>query len=246
MASNSTNVAPTAATGAGSTANDNTILARNGSNNDLVENGLEGGNGPGGPERKRQKLDFDVASATPTGTNGQKGEDLTEREEVVSLYVELEPIPGRTPRISPLEQSEVEELEAVLEFGDSGDADSNSGWRDDWAGNLAFVDMEIRNPQVKSGKQSYRQTMLEWAKNNSKNTRLVWNLIRYVCQMKETPVAAKRLLLSCDPTSVPAIEKAVRRTSYDPTVLQQDGWTTSKSPTKGKVTGTGASWSSFR
>ena len=151
-------------------------------------------------------------------------------EEVVSQFVELAPLPARLPRVPALSSSEIEELERVLEIDSKKGSDEFSGnsWRDDWAGNLAFVDEEVRNPKARSEKQSFRQPLLDWAHNDSENVHLVWNLCRYVLRMKDTPDAAKKILATADPTSISSIEKSIRRTSYDPTVLQQDGWTTMK------------------
>jgi Histone deacetylase domain len=47
--------------------------------------------------------------------------------------------------------------------------------------------------------------------------------------MLETPSEAKKILASASPTSAQQLETAIRRTSYDPVVLRQDGWTTTKS-----------------
>jgi Histone deacetylase domain len=47
--------------------------------------------------------------------------------------------------------------------------------------------------------------------------------------MPETPLEAKKILASASRTSAQELEIAIRRTSYDPVVLRQDGWTTTKS-----------------
>lgn len=188
--------------------------------------------GDGGPDPKRRKSTDDGGSKNG-GSEGEEGQGPSKRDEVVSLHVEMEPLPDRCPALPALTRSELRELERVLELGAVG----GDGWRDDWMGNLGYADKEVRNPQVKSGIKPFRQTLLEWAKSTPANTRLVWNLVRHVCQLKGTPEAAKRLLLSCDPESVTSLEKAIRRTTYDPTILRQDGWTTAKSAEKEGATG---------
>lgn len=47
--------------------------------------------------------------------------------------------------------------------------------------------------------------------------------------LSETPQQAKQVLAAADSDSVESIQDAVRRVSYDPEVLKQDGWTTAKS-----------------
>ena len=47
--------------------------------------------------------------------------------------------------------------------------------------------------------------------------------------MASTPKEAKRILASASPFSPTELEKAIRRVSYDPEVLKEDGWTTVKS-----------------
>jgi hypothetical protein len=159
---------------------------------------------------------------------------LLGRDEVVTLYVDLDPLPARTPRVPEPTQDEVRELEHVLELVGK-DSDS---WRADWAGNLALVDKEICNPKVKEKpRQAFRQPLLDWARKNPDAGRLVWNLIRYVIHFQGTPDGAKKVLSAADPTSLKSLETAIRRTAYDPIVLQQDGWLTAKSSERVGATG---------
>lgn len=62
-----------------------------------------------------------------------------------------------------------------------------------------------------------------------------------VVNMKNTPAEAKRILSLADPSSVEGLEKAIRRTCYDPIVLKQDGWETEKAGKPQGATG-GAYW----
>ena len=158
---------------------------------------------------------------------------LLSRHEIVSLYVTLDPLPVKVPRIPALNANELMELERAFEFNDDTET-----WRSDWAGNLALVDLEICNPKVKDkAKQSFRQTLLDWANKNSDIVRLVWNLMRLVCNFPETPEGAKKVLASADPQSLKSLELAIRRTTYDPVILQQDGWITAKSAERVGATG---------
>uniref|UniRef100_A0A7S3LBJ3 histone deacetylase n=2 Tax=Amphora coffeiformis TaxID=265554 RepID=A0A7S3LBJ3_9STRA len=59
--------------------------------------------------------------------------------------------------------------------------------------------------------------------------------------MKSTPAEARRILGAADPSSLLELEQAIRRTSYDPVVLKQDGWSTQKSNEPEGATG-GANW----
>jgi hypothetical protein len=174
------------------------------------------GVGPGDPQGVLQE----IAPSTATPVDPAEGAD-----EVVSLFIEIDPLPVRAQRFHLLSTAEIQELERVLEL------DGDESWRSDWAGNLAFVDKEIRNPKVRSReKQAFRQTLIEWARNAPENVKYVWNLVRYVLKMKETPEPARRILSNTDSSSLTSLEKAIRLTSYHPIVLQHDGWTTAKSP----------------
>lgn len=175
--------------------------------------------------KRRKTRASPVAAELDPDVGAQNGDTEEPRDEYVSLYVNLEPLPVRVPRIPSLSASEMEELERILEF----DGHPGDSWREDWAGNLAFVDKEVLNPKERSReKQSFRQPLMEWAHKNPENGRYIYNLIRYVCHAKGTPLGAKKVLANANAESVTSMEQAIRRTSYDPVVLQQDGWTTAK------------------
>jgi hypothetical protein len=59
--------------------------------------------------------------------------------------------------------------------------------------------------------------------------------------MRTTPAEAKRILTVADPTSTTSLEQAIQRTSYDPVVLEQDGWSIEKSEEPEGASG-GAHW----
>jgi len=156
----------------------------------------------------------------------------------------------REPRVlEPLSEAEQAQLETALEF------DETDQWRDDWSGNLAYADKEIANPFVTrnssnnnsrslvsntsstASQQSFQQPLLLWAQNIPAARTLLANLLRHVYNLPETPTAAKRLLGMADPRQVPSMLSAIRRTCYDSTVLQQDGWTTVQSAAPVGATG---------
>lgn len=148
------------------------------------------GEGRGDPEVKRQKLDDTNNDIRGSNDPTIEGEDLASRDEIVSLYVKnLGPLPSRNKSLPNLSQLEIKELENVLEF------DQDDQFREDWIGNLHYADKEVKNPSYKSSKQPFRQSLLEWSKKSSINTRLVWNLVRYVCKYPR----AKRRILAIPP-----------------------------------------------
>lgn len=156
-------------------------------------------------------------------------------DEIVRSFVELKPL-ARATRLTDLTGLERTELEKMFEIS------QKNPWREDWAGNLAFADEEILNPDLKGRKkQSFRQSLLLWATNNSNNRRLLHNLMRFVSNLKSTPAEARRILAAADPSSVSDLEQAIRRTTYDPVVLKQDGWSTERSKDPEGATG-GAYW----
>lgn len=147
--------------------------------------------------------------------------------EVVSSLLEL-PKLSSTATLPPLKQDEQNELESVLAIT------PEDPWREDWSGNLALVDKEIVNPKrSRNGKDAgtFCQPLYIWAqKSNSAALKNLHALFRYVYHLKDTPPMAKTILANADKKDGHALESAFRRVSYDPTVLQQDGWTTAKAP----------------
>jgi len=153
--------------------------------------------------------------------------------ETVSIYVKLDELPRSVGILPKLNQTEIEELELALQL-DPNVADE--GWKDDWNGNLMLITKEISNPvskRRKSGKSEWTQPLWEWAKLGGNNMRLARNLLAFVYHTKGTPPTAKRIFAyvsqqaDADPFS--DIFDAVKRVTYDPCVLREDGWTTAKS-----------------
>lgn len=154
--------------------------------------------------------------------------------EIVSKYLKLEALPSIIPSLPSLTRNEKHELENCLQIEKFG------GWREDWIGNLAFADEDIANPDTNS-REKGKQPLFRWAEKSKVGLKLLNCIIRFVYHLDETPKQAKKVLACADPTSANSIQDAVRRVSYDPIVLQEDGWTTQKSPTF-----TGASGCSHR
>lgn len=97
-------------------------------------------------------------------------------EEAINYFIQRPPLPANPPRLTALSEIEIKEIERVLEF-----SGRSEGWRDDWSGNLAYADEEILNPIGKGReKQSFRQSLIDWALYSSDHCRLLHNLIRYV------------------------------------------------------------------
>jgi hypothetical protein len=170
----------------------------------------------------------------PEAVDDPKEPFVALKKDVILSYLDLPPVtPVESPLPAVLTPSEQKELETVLEFDTEGE-----GWRTDWSGNLAYVDTQISNPKASSARnKSFKQSLVLWAQNVPGLTHLVYNLLRYVYHMEETPTSAKVILSAADPSSLFAIEAAMRRVSYDPKVLQEDGWTTTGSLTREGATG---------
>jgi hypothetical protein len=173
-------------------------------------------------------------SVTSAASQPTKNTRATINEEVVTKYVKMPDIPRRVPALPKLTADELLELELALQFDSE---DEENGWRDDWAGNLAFINKDISNPitkRRKPHKQETIQALWEWAQapSSSQSLRLGRNLLAYVYHM--APSTAQKILGHAsmswqqDPKNYDIFE-AVKRCSYDPAVLREDGWTTSTS-----------------
>ena len=141
---------------------------------------------------------------------------------IVSQLVDLPSLPRKVEPLRPLTNAERKELESYLEFN------KEENWREDWMGNLCFVDKEINNPDVKTRERG-RKALFYWAAKGKTSLKLLNNLVRYVYNLSDAPQQAKKILANADASSARSVQEAVRRVSYDPVVLQHDGWTTIKS-----------------
>jgi len=156
--------------------------------------------------------------------------------------VNLDPVPDAAslPRLTPRELSE---LELALQIGGKFEDSKTNSWREDWNGNIQLFDKEIvinldkvaQNPQTKKITIPFE----EWVAENSRHAddfRGIQLLFSFVYHMTDTPPMAKRIMayvLQRSASSITERQKmiieATRRISYDPTILNQDGWTTAKS-----------------
>ena len=145
-------------------------------------------------------------------------------DEILSKYIKLLPLPSWVAPLESLTKSERSQLENCFDIG------KTESWRDDWIGNLGFADKEIHCPDIKSANKSGpKKSLLRWAERGRTSLKILNNLIRHVCNLDETPPRAKDILGAADETSLVEIQEAIRRVSYDPLVLREDGWTTKKS-----------------
>ena len=134
------------------------------------------------------------------------------------------------------------DLESALQIGDTYNYDDDDGWKPDWVGNLLLYEKEvlinkgylIENP----GAKPVRITFCDWVASNaagSDGLRELELLLRFVCNMKGTPAMARNILAYAVQRPADSSEErlgfivdAIQRVSYDPAVLQQDGWTVKK------------------
>ena len=174
------------------------------------------------------------STATPTTPPGIE-------TDVVTNYKKLDELPYLSP-LPTLTPVQTTELEVALQLDPT---DPDEWWRDDWMGNLALMQKEVANPSIrrrKVHKSEVTQTIWEWAQsqhsshhtsnsNTTSNTslRLARNLLALVYH--QAPPAAQRILAYAsssweqDPAGFDIFD-AIKRCSYDPAVLREDGWTT--------------------
>lgn len=160
-----------------------------------------------------------------------------EPEEIITKYVSLDepkdiPLESRLA-LRSLTDEQGKELELALQL----DADSEEGaWKSDWSGNLDLLFTDIPNPEAKRrnpGKSERMQPLHTWAVRSEYNNRIMRHFFVHVHNMKETPPSARRIIRwaynanekdkFCD------VGDIVKRFSYDPNVLREDGWVTKKS-----------------
>jgi hypothetical protein len=146
--------------------------------------------------------------------------------DVEAFFASLEPVPATVPRLKRLNPLELKQLEEALEFG------PKETWKDDWFGNLDFLEKEITNPMTRGSKNKNNttQSLMLWAAYEPANVGLVRSLVRHVCTNQNIPPSAKKILGSLtDKSSIDEIQQKVKRATHDPQVLREDGWTLDKS-----------------
>jgi len=147
----------------------------------------------------------------------------------------LEPIPDKLPELPRLNSSEFAELERELQIT------FEDGWKEDWHSNLLLFDKEVvvnkeeikNTPRIKELRCAFSE--LEEEEQCFRNICL---LLFHVYHLVDTPPMAKRVLAhSFIRNSANSYEErlqnifdAIRRVSYDPVVLHQNGWIVLKAP----------------
>ena len=164
--------------------------------------------------------------------------------------IKLEEIPDVLP-LKQLSLRDIAELESSLQIGDKYNHGPDDGWKNDWTGNLQLYEKDIIvNRGYVTSQPSSKPISIpfyDWAAKiapNSNGLRGIELLFSYVYHMKGTPEMAKKIMAySLQRPAESAqhrlefIIDAVRRISYDPVVLYQDGWTTRKAESPEGVLG---------
>ena len=170
-------------------------------------------------------------------------EEMPECDAAFRSMVKLSPIPNAKP-LPKLTYKEFAQLEAALQIGDKyATYTEHHTWREDWNGNLQLVDKElimnredlIQNPEAKKVTMHFCDWVAKLARHGD-DFIAVRLLFSFIFNIKGTPPMAKRILAyniqrpaSSVAERLQFVMDASRRISYDPTVLNQDGWTTAKS-----------------
>jgi hypothetical protein len=172
------------------------------------------------------------ASSIEFDTNYASRVDLTELPE------DVQDLPHLTAR-------DLAELEYALQIEKEYPGAEKNGWKNDWSGNLELIKKDIlldmhrisENPHMRRSKKAF----CDWVTDNAKSAddfRGIQLLFSFIYHMHGTPPTAKKILAYS--LQRPAgsreerrkfIDEAIRRTSYDPHVLTEDGWTTQKADT---------------
>lgn len=158
-------------------------------------------------------------------------------------YVDLSPIPKLPPlpKLTPVEQTE---LEKMLQFKKIDSHATLDSWRGDWSGNLQLMDKELvinrnkiaRNSSVKPETIIFKDWVAQQAQGGSADDfKGIKFLFSFLYHFKNTPPMAKAILTCAicrkakdQNEKIGFIASGVRRISYDPIVLQEDGWATEK------------------
>lgn len=202
--------------------------------NDADANINSGNSNDDDPSQEKRVKETNNGSAANTNSTSKSStlEPGFEFLEIVSKYVELPKLKSSRPApLKSLTKSEREELESFFDINqDRGSSNASKvTWYKDWLGNIEFADVDISNPDGRASERSVKAPLLVWAqKGGKKSLRALNNLVRHIYNHKDTPNQAKKILGNADPTSAESLELALRRCSYDPVVLQQDGWSTAK------------------
>lgn len=187
----------------------------------------------------------EATDAKEFGTIDNKG-DLDYSDIIDPSFAELiklEDIPSTVASLAHPSPRDIAELESSLQIGDKYNHGPDDGWRNDWSGNLQLYDREVvvnrgyivSQPKIKPIKIPFYDWVAKSAPN-SNSLRGLELLFCYVYHMKGTPPMAKKIMAYCLQRHAETADQrlqfildGIRRISYDPVVLNQDGWTTKKS-----------------
>lgn len=163
-------------------------------------------------------------------TSDTSNDDNEPKDEVVSDHVHLQAIPSNLPPLEPVTEAEVALLKKALQFKPN---DPDDVWPTEWSGRIDLFTREVPNPLAGEKSKGDDRPLFAWAETSPKNLSLARALIKYVYNEADTPPTAKQILAITynESIRVPGydMEPAMRRLSFDPAVLREDGWTTQKS-----------------
>jgi len=154
--------------------------------------------------------------------------------------LDLSAIPPDVEHLPILTSRELAELELAIQIEKP---PAKAEWPSDWSGSLdmLYTDILLDKDRISENPQGKRKTMsfIECVARNTKDKddfRGIRLLFSFVYHMDGTPPMAQKILaysLQRFANTIEErrrfIEEAMRRISYDPIVLSQDGWTTKKS-----------------
>jgi len=190
---------------------------------------------------QRIEIDINNQSSVQSCESRRKlnREKIPECDPSFASRVLMKPIPFVAP-LPKLNAREMAELELSLQIGEKFEGDNT--WKDDWTGNLQLIDKDlIMNRNYLAQNPNEKKITLPFCEWVAKQARTaddfdgVRLLFSHVYHMKGTPEMAKRIMayyLQLQGKTVVQrfqdLMEAIRRISYDPSVLMEDGWTTVK------------------
>jgi len=200
------------------------------------------------PPNSRPPVPISTSNILPKQAHNKKRSYMRMEEKCdpsVAAFIELPNIPD-VPPLRKLKTEEVALLEKLLQFKSYVYNEIIDNWKEDWAGNLQFLfkDIVTNHAQMFQKKESKPLTMtfINSIISEARSGDMRFNfypiklLFYYVHNLKDTPSSAKRILSYAINKPVETkqersdlILNCVRRISYDPNVLKEDGWTILKS-----------------
>ena len=134
------------------------------------------------------------------------------------------------------------ELENSLQLGDKYDYSEDDGWKKDWSGNLQLFEKDVvvnsgyatKHPGIQPSKLPFYEYVTKSSAENQ-GLRGLELLFAYVYHTNGCPGMAQKILAHAlsKPTKsndqrLDFIIDAIRRITFDPSVLKEDGWITKK------------------